>query len=64
MEGLLAPIDHRPIASAITEARLSDNPIVAVNRAFLRAHRLREGGDRRPQLQDPGITSRPRGLRW
>jgi len=34
MEGLLASIDHSPIASVITDARLPDNPIVAVNRAF------------------------------
>jgi PAS domain S-box-containing protein len=34
MEGLFASIDHSPIASVITDARLSDNPIVAVNRAF------------------------------
>ncbi|HEX8468538.1 MAG TPA: PAS domain-containing protein [Allosphingosinicella sp.] len=33
-EGLLASIDHSPIASVITAARLPDNPIVAVNRAF------------------------------
>lgn len=33
-EGLLASIDHSPIASVITSARLPDNPIVAVNRAF------------------------------
>lgn len=34
MEGLFASIDHSPIASVITDARLPDNPIVAVNRAF------------------------------
>jgi PAS domain S-box-containing protein len=34
MGGLFASIDHSPIASVITDARLSDNPIVAVNRAF------------------------------
>ncbi|HEX9948236.1 MAG TPA: PAS domain-containing protein [Allosphingosinicella sp.] len=34
MEGLLASIDHSPIASVITDARLPDNPIVAVNQAF------------------------------
>lgn len=33
-EGLLASIDHSPIASVVTAARLPDNPIVAVNRAF------------------------------
>lgn len=33
-EGLLASIDHSPIASVITDARLPDNPIVAVNRGF------------------------------
>ncbi|HEU0135283.1 MAG TPA: PAS domain-containing protein [Allosphingosinicella sp.] len=33
-EGLLASIDHSPIASVITDARLPDNPIVVVNRAF------------------------------
>ena len=33
-EGLLASIDHSPIASVITAARLADNPIVAVNRRF------------------------------
>lgn len=33
-EGLLASIDHSPIASVITAARLPDNPIVAANRAF------------------------------
>lgn len=33
-EELLASIDHSPIASVITAARLPDNPIVAVNRAF------------------------------
>lgn len=33
-EGLLASIDHSPIASVITAARLPDNPIVAVNHAF------------------------------
>jgi hypothetical protein len=33
-EGLLASIDHSPIASVITAARLPDNPIVAVNAAF------------------------------
>lgn len=33
-EGLLASIDHSPIASVITAAQLPDNPIVAVNRAF------------------------------
>jgi PAS domain S-box-containing protein len=33
-EGLLASIDHSPIASVITAARLPDNPIVAVNPAF------------------------------
>ena len=34
MERLFASIDHSPIASVITDARLPDNPIVAVNRAF------------------------------
>lgn len=34
MEGLFASIDHSPIASVITDARLPDNPIVAANRAF------------------------------
>ncbi|HET9637690.1 MAG TPA: PAS domain-containing protein [Allosphingosinicella sp.] len=34
MEGLFASIDHSPIASVITDARLPDNPIVAVNPAF------------------------------
>lgn len=34
MEGLFASIDHSPIASVITDARLADNPIVAVNRPF------------------------------
>jgi PAS domain S-box-containing protein len=34
MKGLFASIDHSPIASLITDARLPDNPIVAVNRAF------------------------------
>lgn len=34
MEGLFASIDLSPIASVITDARLPDNPIVAVNRAF------------------------------
>ncbi|HYI40269.1 MAG TPA: PAS domain-containing protein [Allosphingosinicella sp.] len=34
MKGLFASIDHSPIASVITDARLADNPIVAVNRAF------------------------------
>lgn len=34
MEGLFASIDHSPIASVITDARLPDNPIVAVNRPF------------------------------
>ena len=34
MEGLFASIDHSPIASVITDARMPDNPIVAVNRAF------------------------------
>jgi PAS domain S-box-containing protein len=34
MEGLLASIDHSPIASVITDARRPDNPIVAVNQAF------------------------------
>lgn len=34
MYGLFASIDHSPIASVITDARLADNPIVAVNRAF------------------------------
>ena len=33
-EGLLASIDHSPIASVITAARMADNPIVAVNGAF------------------------------
>ena len=33
-EGLFASIDHSPIATVITDARLPDNPIVAVNRAF------------------------------
>lgn len=33
-EGLLASIDHSPIATVITDARLPDNPIVAVNGAF------------------------------
>ena len=33
-EGLLASIDHSPIASVITAARMADNPIVAVNHAF------------------------------
>lgn len=33
-EGLLASIEHSPIASVITDARLPDNPIVAVNRGF------------------------------
>ena len=33
-EGLLASIDHSPIASVITAARLPDNPIVAVNSTF------------------------------
>ena len=33
-EGLLASIDHSPIATVITDARLPDNPIVAVNRGF------------------------------
>jgi hypothetical protein len=33
-EGLLASIDHSPIASVITAAQLPDNPIVAVNSAF------------------------------
>ncbi len=33
-EGLLASIEHSPIASVITDRRLPDNPIVAVNRAF------------------------------
>ncbi len=34
MEGLFASIDHSPIASVITDARATDHPIVAVNRAF------------------------------
>ena len=34
MEGLFASINLSPIASVITDARLPDNPIVAVNRAF------------------------------
>lgn len=34
MEELFASIDHSPIASVITDPRLPDNPIVAVNRAF------------------------------
>ena len=33
-EGLLASIDHSPIASVITAVRMADNPIVAVNGAF------------------------------
>ena len=33
-EGLLASIEHSPIASVITDARLTDNPIVAVNPGF------------------------------
>ncbi|HEX8379605.1 MAG TPA: PAS domain-containing protein [Allosphingosinicella sp.] len=33
-EGLLASIDHSPIASVITAVQLPDNPIVAVNSAF------------------------------
>lgn len=33
-EGLLASIEHSPIASVITDARLADNPIVAANRGF------------------------------
>ncbi len=34
MEGLFASINLSPIASVITDPRLPDNPIVAVNRAF------------------------------
>lgn len=34
MQGLLASINLSPIASVVTDARLPDNPIVAVNRAF------------------------------
>ncbi len=34
MEGLFASINLSPIASVVTDARLPDNPIVAVNRAF------------------------------
>lgn len=34
MEGLFASINLSPIASVITDAKLADNPIVAVNRAF------------------------------
>lgn len=34
MEGLFASINLSPIASVVTDAKLADNPIVAVNRAF------------------------------
>ncbi|MGA9580386.1 MAG: PAS domain-containing protein [Allosphingosinicella sp.] len=33
-EGLLASIEHSPIASVITDPRLPDNPILAVNQGF------------------------------
>lgn len=42
MEGLFASIDHNPIASVITDARLPDNPIVAANRAFCELTGYRE----------------------
>jgi len=64
MEGLLASIDHSPIASVITDARLPDNPIVAVNRAFCeltgydrteivgRNCRFLAGADTEPEARD------------
>ena len=42
MEGLFASINLSPIASVITDARLPDNPIVAVNRAFCELTGYRE----------------------
>ena len=52
-EALAASIDHTPIATVITNPRLADNPIVAVNQPFCHLTGYSQERGARPQLPLP-----------
>jgi PAS domain S-box-containing protein len=63
--GLFASIAHTPVATVITDARLPDNPIVAVNAAFMALTQHSEEeliGRNCRLLGGPGTEAEPRRI--